>query len=530
MPEPSRSRSEQGRFPRQRRCPLHEADNGIATIQRMKLFRIAAFLVLSLFVGSLARAQSVGVFEVHFDETAFSDAYTGPVFIAFSEREDPLRDMHRWFNAPPLLRFDVEGVASGQTLTLATSDATAHHPLDWSTVTAGEWNVQAVVRLSRTGRQAGRSRGDVVGDAVKIDYDSRSKETVALTLNAINTQEAFEETERVKLFQFVSPALSKFHGFDYTMNAGVLLPRDHDASKRYPVVYSVTGFGGTHESIRRWEGRVKDTVLDDCIVVVPDASNRYGHSVFCDSDSIGPWGKALVHELIPALEKKYGGAGATQRYTTGVSSGGWSSLWLQVAYPDDFAGCWSHVPDPIDFHDFQQIDLYTPLESGKPRNMYVDENGQPRPLARRDGEVMLAYEEFARREHVLNPGGQIRSFDATFSPPLEDGTPRRVFDIETGVIDHEAAQAWRKYDISHQLLTRWDELRPRLTGKVHIYAGEVDTFYLEGAVERFQTLAREAGLLDDMVVEVVPGMAHSLHGPGQEAMLETIARRAEGGE
>ena len=128
------------------------------------------------------------------------------------------------------------------------------------------------------------------------------------------------------------------------------------------MVYSITGFGGTAKSIAGWERRMReDSTLDGCIIVVPDASNLYGHSVFCDSDSIGPWGHALVYELIPALEEKFGGAGAEQRYATGVSSGGWSSLWLQVTYPQEFAGCWSHVPDPIDFFDFQQINLYEPL-------------------------------------------------------------------------------------------------------------------------------------------------------------------------
>jgi dienelactone hydrolase len=100
-----------------------------------------------------------------------------------------------------------------------------------------------------------------------------------------------------------------------------------------------------------------------------------------------------------------------------------------------------------------------------------------------------------------------------------------VFDVATGAIDHDAARAWRDYDISHKLLTGWDALAPQLDGKIRIYAGELDTFYLEGAVERFQALAREAGLLEHMVVEVVPGMVHTLHQPGQEDMLRTIAER-----
>ncbi len=135
---------------------------------------------------------------------------------------------------------------------------------------------------------------------------------------------------------------------------------------------------------------------------------------------------------------------------------------------------------------------------------------------------MLTYEEFVLREHVTNPGGQIRSFEGTFSLPAEDGTPQRVFDIETGKVNHSVAQTWRQYDLSHQLLTRWNDLKGDLAGKIHIYAGELDTFHLEGAVERFQKLAEEAGLLEDMEVKVVPGMPHSLYKKGQEDMLQTI--------
>ena len=87
-------------------------------------------------------------------------------------------------------------------------------------------------------------------------------------------------------------------------------------------------------------------------------------------------------------------------------------------------------------------------------------------MARRNGEVMLTYEDFVRREHVTNPGGQIRSFEATFSQPENDGTPQRVFDVETGEVNHSVAATWREYDLSHQMLTRWEELREDLAGKI----------------------------------------------------------------
>ena len=471
-------------------------------------------------------AQEAPAFRLHFDADAFAAPFTGDVFVAFAEQGEPRRSMHSWFGAPPLVRFHVSGISPGSSVTLRMEAAAAHDPADWSSVVGRSWRMQAVARVNRTSRTAGRGEGDVYGEVVVAEYEGESP--VELNLDTLVEEPPFRETDRTRLFTFESPALSAFHGFPYTMKAGVHLPREYGPDRKYPVVYSVTGFGGTHESIYRWSRRIQEgSPLDDCILVVPDASNLYGHSVFCDSSSIGPWGEALVHELIPELEREFGGAGPEHRYVTGVSSGGWSSLWLQVAYPTEFAGCWSHVPDPIDFHDFQQIDLYDPLPDGSPRNMYGDEEGTPRPLARRGDEVMVTYEDFVRREHVTNPGGQIRSFEATFSPLGADGTPRRVFDVETGAIDHEAARAWRAYDISHILLTRWDELRGALAGKIHVYAGEVDTFYLEGAVERFQALAREKGLLDEMVVEVVPGMSHALHREGDEDMVRTIAERAQ---
>ena len=476
--------------------------------------------LVAFFVSSI-QAQESTSFKLHFDESAFSKPFSGDVFVAFSQRSEPRESMHQWIGAPPMARFKVSQVAPGKHVTLNLEDAEARYPLDWSDVTGKQWKVQAVVRVNPVARVAGRGDGDVYSDVVSAEF--KGNVNIALKLNQVVTTKPFQETERIKLFTMESPALSKHYGFAYQIKAGVMLPKDHDPNKKYPVVYDIPGFGGTHNAVRRKLARLpNDSYLHRCIVVIPDPSNRFGHSVFCNSHSIGPWGDALVQDLIPQLEIKYGGIGARQRYVTGVSSGGWSCLYLQVTYPTEFAGCWSHVPDPIDFHDFQQINLYDPLPGGEPRNMYTDEEGKSRPLARRGTQVMLTYEEFVRREHVTNPGGQIRSFEATFSRPAKDGTPQRVFDVDTGEINHSVAQTWREYDLSHQLLTKWDGLRDQLAGKIHIFAGERDTFYLNGAVERFEKLARKAGMLEDMEVKVIPNMAHSLYQEGYNEMLRTI--------
>ena len=153
--------------------------------------------------------------------------------------------------------------------------------------------------------------------------------------------------------------------------AGVV--RRRSRRKRYPVVYEIPGFGGTHfvafgAALRS----ATDVAGVEMLYVVLDPICRLGHHVFADSANNGPCGRALVEELIPHIEKKFRGLGTpAARFVTGHSSGGWSSLWLQVTYPDFFGGVWSTAPDPVDFRDFQRIDLYRPGV-----NMFTDADGQ----------------------------------------------------------------------------------------------------------------------------------------------------------
>ena len=189
------------------------------------------------------------------------------------------------------------------------------------------------------------------------------------------------------------------------------------------------------------------------------------------------------------------------RFLTGHSSGGWTSLWLQVTYPDFFGGVWSTSPDPIDFRDFQRIDLY---KAGT--NMYTDEGGKPRPIARVGEKPMLFYKPFADMEEVLGHGGQLMSFEAVFSPKGSDGKPKRLWDRKTGKIDLAVAKSWEKYDINLVVERNWATLGPKLRGKIHVITGGLDTFYLEGAVKLFKETVTKLG--SDAVVEVIPGKDH----------------------
>jgi hypothetical protein len=167
-----------------------------------------------------------------------------------------------------------------------------------------------------------------------------------------------------------------------------------------------------------------------------------GHSAFANSANNGPVGDALVQELIPEIERRFRALPYPYgRFLAGHSSGGWSSLWLQVAYPDFFGGCWSAAPDPVDFRAFQTLNIY------EARNGHWTPDGYPRPVARKDGKVATTVQRLNLWEYVVGYGGQLDSFNAVFSPRGEDGRPRPLMNKLTGALDPAAAEYWKRYDI-----------------------------------------------------------------------------------
>ena len=313
--------------------------------------------------------------------------------------------------------------------------------------------------------------------------------------------------ERVELFEIESKLLTEFWGRPMKIQAGVVLPPDHDPMKQdTPVCYSIHGFGGSHRSAWRSGGQLRTSMSKKgyprMLYVFLNAQFSLGHHEFADSVNNGPWGQSLIEEFIPKLEAKYGAAATPSgRFLTGHSSGGWSSLWLQVTYPEFFGGVWSTAPDSVDFRDFTGIDVYTF------DNAYVDPDGQDIPLVRRNGEWAMMLKDFAQKEYAKKDyGGQFASFDAVFSPRADDGRPKKLFDRETGKIDHEVAETWRKYDISLILKKNWKKLEPQLRGKLHVYMGTIDTFRLEGALKLMKSELDALGT--DAEILLVEGRDH----------------------
>lgn len=447
-------------------------------------------------------------FQISFPASMRAEPFTGRVYLFFQKGDqgEPRRGPN-WFNPGPMVAIDVENWKPAETLKIGTADQNRliAFPKPLAELDLSGHRVQAVARFNPGERKVGDGAGNGHSQVASVEVVEGKPAGATLEIDQLVSPREFHENTWCKLLAVRSEQLSKFFGRDTFQQASVLLPASyHDQpERRYPVIFVVQGFGGNHfAGLRNEPVKEENEAGVEFIRVYLDADCPLGHHVFADSANNGPVGTALVRELIPELDRRFRTVAApTARFLTGHSSGGWSTLWLQVAYPETFGGCWSTSPDPVDFRDFQRIDLYRPGE-----NMYHDANGERRPLARSQGKVLLWYDDFDHMEELVGPGGQLHSFEAVFSPRGADGKPVRVWNRQTGAVDTAAAKAWEKYDIRLILETRWKELGPKLAGKLHVIMGDEDTFYLEGATRLLKESLEKLG--SDAVVELVPGKDH----------------------
>jgi S-formylglutathione hydrolase FrmB len=331
----------------------------------------------------------------------------------------------------------------------------------------------------------------------------------------------------VRQIDFVSPALSAFWGQPIHIRGQVALPPGYrDSGPRFPVAYSTSGYGGnllwTQFSATHMVQLMASGEAPPMIWVYLDQSSPTGTHEFADSVNNGPWGQALIAELIPWVDRNYATDGVpSSRFLTGHSSGGWASLWLQVRYPKMFGGSWPTSPDPSDFHGFFNADLYVPNA-----NAYRDANGNAYPMLRDHGKVVATFEQLAKMEMVLGPyGGQDASFEWVFSPKGPDGRPVPMFDRVTGKVNSDVLAYWHdRYDIASIVARDWKMLKPDLDGKIHLYVGADDSFYLDGPAHRLQATFQRLGAHEDFAF--VPDKTHfdlMAAGGDHDGLLKTIA-------
>ena len=342
------------------------------------------------------------------------------------------------------------------------------------------------------------------------------------------------DTPRVKHLSIPSPLLSAFHGRPMARDVGVILPRGHDPGRRYPLRVRVGGLGRRASCVHELmdDPRFR-RALDDAppsLLLHLDGGGPLGDPAQVDSPCNGPVGRSVVEELIPLVEREFGGLGhGRHRSLEGESSGGWAALALQIAHPDTFNGAWASSPDPVDFRAFQTIDLYADA------NLYVDQAGRERPAARdRRGAVAYTVREECRHERTLGlgdriaaSGGQWGSWSSAFGPRVADGWPAPLWDAETGAIDAEVARFWARSDLNRTLEARWADLAPGLAGKLHVGVGDADEYYLDRAVARLAESLRRANPPAGGWVRVGRGRGHCWFPLGDAPLARAIAARID---
>lgn len=465
-------------------------------------------------------------FRVSINAALAPGAVSGRLLIFMTSQTKPSEMIEPDFLNPRdvfLTGVEVQNLSPGKAVEV--DPDTLAFPAPFSTALAGDYQLMALLDVNHSYTYNGAGPGDLYSAISTIrSLNPSPSQTIELMLTKRVPERKVSDTDTVKLITFESPSLTAFWGRPIEMQAGVVLPPSYGKSntQHYPAVYDVHGYGGTHLSAwRRGPALVKQMAegkTPEMIYVFLNASFPLGHHVFADSVNNGPWGRALTAELVPYLEKQFRmDAKPSGRLLTGHSSGGWSTLWLQVNYPDVFGGTWSTSPDPVDFHQFTGPDLTkTP-----PQNFYRGQDGKPYNLVRYHGREIMTLEDYARLERVEGYfGGQMASFEAVFSPRGADGQPMPLFDRDSGRIDPFVQKAWERYDIARLLRQNWATLGPKLQGRLHIIVGTTDTFHLEEAVYLLRDTLKALG--SDAKIEFVEGRDHfDLYEGG---LAERIAR------
>ena len=371
------------------------------------------------------------------------------------------------------------------------------------------------------GQQWNRAPGNLYSTPRKVTIDPGAAAPVEIVLDkTIPPIPEAPATTYVRHERIQSERLTKFWGRPMYLGAHILVPEGFDAhpEARYPLVINHGHFPQTIDGFREqppdpnlkpdysdrfhWAGYnrtqeewayqlYKDWTAPGyprmLVVEIQHANPYYDDSYAVNSANLGPYGDAITYELIPYLEKKYRAlGGGWARFMYGGSTGGWEAMAAQMFYPDEYNGAWCACPDPIDFRAFTVVDIY------KDTNAYWTEGPflrVPRP-GKRDylGHVSVTIEQINRLEQVLGDksrsGQQWDIWEAVYSPVGADGYPQRIWDKRTGVIDPKVAAYWREnYDLGYILRRDWNKgLGQKLEGKLSIYVGDMDNYYLNNAV------------------------------------------------
>ena len=347
------------------------------------------------------------------------------------------------------------------------------------------------------GQQWRRSPGNLYSAVQRVHLDPARGWSVDLTADhVIPPVEPPADDEWVKHFRFESPMLTKFWGRPIYLGATVLLPR---ATIGTPPTTRCSTSRGTSRCGRRWASGAESEFGQQwqsadfpriIAVTFQHPTPWFDDSYAVNSVNVGPYGDAILQELIPEIEKRFRSIPQPwARWLSGGSTGGWESLALQIFHPDFFGGTWSYCPDPVTFTNVEGYNIYQDENAYKRTTGWIT---VPIPNSREtDGAIRTTSRQ--RNYFELVSGTRGRSgeqqdiWSAVYGPIGQDGYFKPLYDKRTGQIDHSVAEYWKDhYDLLEYLKRNWTTVGPRLVDKLHIYTGSMDTYYLDVAVRQLQ--------------------------------------------
>ncbi|MEM9835285.1 MAG: alpha/beta hydrolase-fold protein [Bacteroidota bacterium] len=467
-----------------------------------------------------------------------SQALNGRLLLLLSQAEEgePRFQISDGPNTQLVFGVNVRGWLPGATITFNTEKAYGYPIEQLADVPPGKYRAQVLLHRYETfrradghtvqlpmdrgeGQQWNRAPGNLISTPVPVEINETATSISLAFDQRIPDITPPEDTEWIKHIKIRSKLLSDFWGRDMYLGAHVLLPKDwaKHPDVKYPLAimhgHFPYDFGGwrttppdttepcvysarfdldcynriveqeAYDLYQTWTGPDFPRVI---AIKIQHANPYYDDSYAVNSENLGPYGDAITYELIPYIEKQFRGIGeGWSRFVYGGSTGGWEALAVQVKYPDEYGTCYAACPDPIDFRAYTLV------------NLYEDENAYFLPGAfkrteragRRDylGHVSSTLREMNQRELALGDksrsGQQWDIWEAVYSPVGPDGYPQRIWDKRIGTINAEVAQYWKEnYDLRYILERDWETLGPKLKGKLNIYCGDMDNYYLNNAV------------------------------------------------
>lgn len=458
------------------------------------------------------------------------------LILADNNNEEPRFQVSYNVNAQPIFGKNIDQLKPNENVVFSNTDFGFPYE-SLKDVKPGIYYVQALLHTYETfnlstgqtvklpmdngeGQQWNKSPGNLYSKPIKIEITENSFPEIKIVMDqVIPPIKEPEDTEWIKHIKMKSDLLSEFWGRDIYLGAHVLLPKgfDEHPEAKYPLMvfqgHFPADFGGfrttppdpnlepeyserfgvegynilqqqeAFDFYKRWNEPDFPRFL---IIEIQHPTPYYDDSYAVNSANQGPYGDALTYELIPYIENMFRGQGeGWSRFLYGGSTGGWEALAVQVKYPTEYNGCFAACPDPIDFSAYCLNNIYEDDNA-----YFAKSNNNPVEIpAHRDylGHVSATVKDANHLELVLGDksrsGGQFDIWEATYSPQGNDGYPARLWDKNTGDINHDVAEYWKEnYDLRYILERDWDKLGENLKGKIHIYCGDMDNYYLNNAV------------------------------------------------